>query len=375
MAAAVEVRAVAGRSDLDRFIKLPWQLYRNDPNWVAPLLVEVRKVLDRAQHPFHQHAQVEYFLAWRGRDVVGRIAAIVNHQYNEFHGEQAGFFGFFEAIDDDAVAAALLKAAEDWLRARGMKSCSGPFNFSTNDELYSPGILIAGFDQPPAVLMAHNLPYYARLVEKAGYDKAKDLLAYWMEANQTPDRLVRGLARLQRSSKVTIRPINLREFDQEVDRIKQIYNAAWERNWGFVPMTDAEFSYMAKSLRPIVDPRFILIAEAEGRPIGFAIELPDLNQPLKHVNGRLFPTGLFKFLYYKRKINSVRVLTLGLVPEWRGKAIDSMLIVKLMEASQPTGIARGECSWILEDNLPMRNWLERTGAWVYKTYRVYSKSL
>lgn len=375
MATPVEVRAVASRSDLDQFIKLPWHIYEHDPNWVAPLIVEVRKVLDREHHPFHRHAQVEYFLARRGKKVVGRIAAIVNHQYNDFHGEKTGFFGLFESVDDEEVASALLAAAETWLRGEGMVRCLGPMNLSTNDELFSPGILIDGFDTPPAILMGHNLPYYARLVERYGYHKTKDLLAYWMEANQTPDRLVRSMARLQRNANVTIRPISVRDFDAEVARIKAIYNSAWERNWGFVPMTDAEFDYMAKSLRPIIDPRFILIAESEGKPIGFAIELVDLNQPLKKVNGRLFPFGVFKFLYYKRKITSIRVLTLGLVPEWRGRGIDSMMIVKLMEASQPSGLARGECSWILEDNLPMRNWLERTGAHVYKTYRVYSKTL
>ncbi|HSL72814.1 MAG TPA: hypothetical protein VK864_21355 [Longimicrobiales bacterium] len=375
MSGVLEVRAVANRRDLDRFIKFPWRIYENDPVWVAPLLGDVRRALDPVKHPFHQHADVACFLAWRGPDVVGRIAAIVNRRHNDFYHDTTGFFGLFESVDDQTVANALLSQAEAWLRERGCTTCRGPMNFSTNDELCSPGVLVDGFDTPPMVMMAHTPPYYARLLEAAGYRKEKDLYAYWVNGETTPDRLKQALERLRRNEAIEIRTINLKDFDREVARVKQIYNSAWERNWGFVPMTDAEFDFMAKQLRPIVEPRFVLIGEVKGEPVAFAIELPDLNQAFKHMNGRLFPIGLFKFLWYRRKIDRVRVLTLGVVSAYRGRGIDGLLIGRILEAAQPLGMAKGECSWILEDNIPMRKGLDRVGGRIYKTYRVYEKPL
>lgn len=375
MGPTIEVRAVGSRTDLDSFIRLPWRIYRDDPLWVPPLISDVRRVLDRKRHPFHHHAEVEYFLAWRGKEVVGRIVATVNHAYNEFHEDRSGFFGFFESIDDQSVADALLRTAEDWLRERGRDSVSGPFNFSTNDELYSGGVLVDGFDTPPAVMMAHSPPYYARLLENAGYGKAKDLLSYWVDGRNTPPRLVRALERFSRNERIQVRGLNIRDFDGEVARIKEIYNAAWEKNWGFVPMTDAEFQDMADQLRPIVEPSLCQLAEVDGEPVGFALQLPDLNQAFRHVNGRLFPFGVFKFLWYKRKIQSVRVLTLGVKPAYRKRGLDALLITHIYQADQEKGRAQGECSWILEDNAEMRHGLERLGGYVYKTYRVFQKPL
>ena len=375
MAGPVEVRAVASRSDLDRFIKLPWRIYQNDPLWVAPLLMDVRKVLNRDIHPFHKHAEVEYFMAERDGELVGRIAAIVNHAHNEFHNDRVGFFGFFESIDDQSVADALLRRSETWLRERGRDRARGPTNFSTNDELLSPGLLIDGFDKPPAIMMAHTPPYYVGLLERSGYAKAMDLLAFWMDARQTPERFARAMKKLARSSDVVLRPLNLRDFDGEVARLKTIYNASWERNWGFVPMTDDEFTFLAKQLKPIVEPHLISIGEAKGEPVAFGLVLPDFNQALKHVNGRLFPFGLLKFLWHKRKIDRVRMLTLGVTPAYRKQGIDVLMLVGLMEESQKRGIAQGEGSWVLEDNVPMIHGMERMGAFVYKTYRVYEKPL
>ena len=375
MSAPVEIRPVAGRADLDRFIKLPWRIYADDPQWVPPLLTEVREVLNREKHPFHQHAEVEYFLAWRGREAVGRVAAIVNRAHNDFHDDHLGFFGFFESINDQAVATGLLARAEDWLRERGRDALQGPMNFSTNEELCSPGVLVDGFDTPPKIMMAHTPAYYGPLLEGAGYHKTKDLLAYWHEGQHTAERLQRALDTMTKRLNLTLRPLNLDDFDNEVERIKEIYNSAWERNWGFVPMTEAEMDFMARKLKPIVDPRMCIMAEIKGEPIGFALQLPDYNQPIKHMNGRLFPFGVLKFLWYKRKIDSVRVITLGVKPAYRGKGLDGVLIGKIHEVLQPLGIPRGECSWILEDNLPMRNALERMGGWIYKTYRVFDKPL
>jgi len=372
--AAVTVRPVGDRADLSRFIRLPWRIYANDPVWVPPLLSDLKTVLDRRRHPFHQHADVEYFLAWRGNEVVGRVAAIVNHRHNEFHEERTGFFGFFECIDDADVAGALLETAEAWLRERGMERVYGPESFSTNEES-GLGLLVDGFDKPPVIMTAHTPPYYPKLVEGAGYVKAKDLLAYWLDDQRPPERLVRGVERLRQAERVELRTLNLKDFAGEVARIKEIYNSAWERNWGFVPMTDAEFDHLARQLRPVVNPRLCAIAEVDGEPVGFALALPDFNQALKHVNGRLFPFGIFKLLWYQRKIDTLRVLTLGLKPGYRKKGIDAMLYLHIFREGVAAGFKQAECSWILEDNWDMRRGLERMGARVYKTYRIYEKSL
>jgi hypothetical protein len=374
--AGVRVTTVAGRRDVQRFIRLPWRIYRDDPVWVPPLIRDVRFLLDRDRHPFHRHAEVEYFLAWRGNDCVGRVAAIVNHTHVRFHEENAGFFGLFESIDDPAVAGALLDAAAQWVAQRGMTTLRGPMNFSTNDELCSPGVLIDGFDTPPAIMMAHTPPYYATLLEGAGFAKAKDLIAYIVEGEEPPERLVRGLARVNRAHGITVRTLDMRNFDAEVRRIQEIYNSAWERNWAFVPMSEEEIDHLAASLKPVVNPRLCIIAEtADGLPVGFALALPDYNQALRHVNGRLFPFGLFKLLWYRRRIDTARIITLGLRREFRHKGLDASLIVHLFREGPPIGFPRGECSWILEDNWEMRRGIERIGGYAYKTYRVFEKSL
>ena len=369
----LEVSPVHSGADLKAFMKLPWRLYENDPQWVPPLLGELEKVLTPGKHPFHEHADTALFLARLDGEVVGRVSASINHLYNEFHEAKVGNFGFFECIDDVTVARALLETAFDWNAERGMTTLMGPMNFSTNEEFCSPGVLIDGFDTPPAVMMAHTPPYYAHLLEECGFTKAKDLLSYWLEGEEPPERLVKGVARIRKSQNVNIRPLNMKDLDGEIEKIKEVYNAAWERNWGFVPMTEAEFDHMAKSMKPIVVPELCAIAEIEGEPVAFALELPDLNRAFKHMDGRLLPFGWAKFLWHRRKIDSSRVLTLGVKPSHRHKGLDSMLIIHLFVEGNKAGYPRGECSWILEDNLPMRHGLERIGGYVYKTYRVYEK--
>jgi GNAT superfamily N-acetyltransferase len=371
----VRVTPVRHQRDLRRFLALPWRIYRGNACWVPPLLFEQKKLLNPRRHPFHHHAAVQYFLAWRGQEVVGRIAAIVNHQHVRFHDEPTGFFGFFESIDDERVAAALLSAAEQWVGERGMREIRGPMNFSTNEEC---GLLVDGFQSPPNIMMPYNWPYAARLLEAAGYRKAKDLLAYLIDgrADATPPpRLVRGIKRLQQHQQVTIRPINLRRFRQEVELLLEIYNSAWERNWGFVPLTAAETAALAAQLRWVGDPNLCLLAEIQGEAVGFALALPDYNQVLRSLNGRLFPLGLCKLLWHKRKINGARVLTLGLKPGFRRSGIDAMLYLRLWEEAPRHGYPLVECSWILDDNWPMRRGLERMGARLYKTYRLYEKAL
>ena len=369
----LEVSPVNSKADLNAFMKLPWRIYQDDPHWVPPLLGELAKVLDRTEHPFHKHAEAAYFLARRNGEVVGRITASVNHLYNEFHEAKIGNFGFFECIDDVEVARALLETAFEWNEQRGMKVLQGPMSFSTNEEFCSPGVLIDGFDRPPAVLMAHNPPYYARLFEECGFSKSKDLLSYWLEGEEPPARLVKGLARIRKAQNVVVRSLDMKRLDEDIEKIKEIYNAAWERNWGFVPMTDEEFDYMAKSMKPVINPKLCAIAEIDGEPVAFGLELPDLNRAFKHMNGRLLPFGWAKFLWYKRKIDACRVITMGVKPTHRHKGLDTMLQVFLFIEGAKAGFPRGECSWILEDNLPMRHSIERIGAYVIKTYRVYEK--
>ena len=356
---------------------LPWQLeaYRDDPNWVPPLLDELKKVLDRSSHPYHEHAESAYFIARRNGRVVGRVTASINHLSNEFHGEKVGTFGFFECINDVDVAGALLETASEWIAARGMASVQGPFSFSTNDEFTSPGILIEGFDTPPVIMMSHNPPYYQQLVESAGFEKIRDLYSYWVDMTDAADRLVRASERVMRSSGVKLRTLDMKDLDNEVERIKSIYNSAWERNWGFVPMTDAEIDHMAEAMKPIINPRLCIMAELEGEPVGFALQLPDYNVAFKRMNGRLLPFGWAKFLWYKRQIRHTRVITMGVKPEHRKKGIDSMMILQLHVESSKFDQPRGECSWILEDNMAMRRGLERIGGSIYKTYRVYQKQL
>ncbi len=358
-----------------RFIELPWRIYADDPAWVPPLKADVRTLV-RREHPFHEHADTEFFLALRHDEVVGRIAAAVNHRYNAFHDTRTGFIGLFECVDDPAVAGLLLETAADWLRERGQAEAIGPFNLSTNDELYGPGVLLDNYGTPPVLLMGHNPPYYPTLFEAAGWDKAKDLLSYRLEADAPPERLVRGVKRM--TSKIDglrLRQIELKRLDREIRLVKEIYNAAWEKNWGFAPLTDAEIEHLGQELKPIIDERYAVIAEVGSEPVGFALALPDYNRVLKHLNGRLFPFGWLKLLWHRRKIDQLRVFTLGLKPAYRRKGIDALFYLHMFEQGTGAGIHRAEAGWILEDNWGMRRGMERMGAYVFKTYRVYGREL
>ena len=371
---AIVVAPVRDAGSRKRFIRFPWRVYSEDDPWVAPLESDLRKLMS-PDHAFQQHADTQFFLALRDGEPVGRIAAAVNHVYNDFHDTRTGFIGLFESVDDQAVADALLKTSSEWLADRGMTEAIGPFNLSTNDEISSPGILLDGYDRPPVLLMSHNPPYYRDLFEGAGWEKRKDLLAYWLEGS-APERLVRGASRLAGAIEgLRIRELEMKRLDEEVERIKEVYNSAWERNWGFAPLTDAEIQHLAESLKPIVDPRFALLAEVDGEPIAFALALPDYNQALRHVKGRLFPFGFLKLLWHRRKIDQARVFTLGVKPAYQRRGIDALLYLRVYQNGVSMGITKGEASWILEDNWGMRRGLERMGGYVYKTYRVYGRGL
>jgi GNAT superfamily N-acetyltransferase len=377
VAKGVVVHEIPHGASLGNFIDLAWTVNAGDPAWVPPLRLNLKGVLDRKKHPFHEHADVAYFLALRGGRPAGRIAAILNHRYNEFHNDHVGFFGLFECEDEHTTAQALVEAATSWLRDRGCTVIRGPVNLSTNDELASPGVLIEGFSAPPAVMMTHNPPYYAALLEGTGLVKARDLIAFWFDdPAAVPSRGARTLDRLLERQGATIRALDPKRFRQDVDAIKEVYNAAWTRNWGFVPMTDAEFDHLAREFRFIVDPDLCLIAEVAGEPIGFSLTIPDLNLALRHLSdGRLFPTGLIKLLWHRRRIDSMRVMTLGFKPPYQHAGLGPAFYIRTWQTGVSKGICRGEGSWILEENQEMVRPLERMGGRIYKRYRIFEREL
>lgn len=367
------VHPVVSKQDLNDFIKLPWKIYKGDPNWVPPLISQQKATFNKKKHPFFEHSSADFFIARRGKEAVGTIVAILNNRHNEVHHENVGFFGFFETVPDYAVAQALLDRVMDWAREKKLDYIRGPENYSQNEVC---GLLVDGFDTPPVIMMAHNPPYYQDYLERYGFTKAMDLWAYCMDKN-TPisDRVIRVVERIKCRSQVTFRTINKKNLEEEIEKVKYVYNHAWEKNWGFVPLTDHEIDYIAEELKPIIDPDIVFFAEVDGRPVGFSLAVPDINQALIKLNGRLFPFGIFKLLYHSRKINRLRVIIMGVIQEYRGKGIDSVFYLETYRRGIAKGYHWGEFSWILENNDPMNTALRNIGAKVYKTYRIYQKPL
>ena len=378
MIEGLRVRAARDRRDLKRFIDLPYRLHARDPVWVPPLRRDVELLLSRTRNPFFEHAEAEYFLAELDGEVVGRIAAISNRLHNETHADRVGFFGFFESIDDQTVADALLGVAADWCRQHGHDVLRGPASFSVNDEC---GLLVDGFDSPPTLMMPHNPRYYVPLLERAGFAKAKDLWVYQGGKEEhyvpVPERLARGTELIRQRQGITLRSLNLKDFQGEVERIKELYNEAWEKNWGFVPMTEHEIDHLAEQFKPVVIPDMVPMAEKDGKLIGFGIALPDLNVVFRrHRSGRLFPMILDLLWSLKMKrIRRARILLLGVHPDYRGKGVDAMLYHWIWTRSGERRIYWGEAGWILEDNPAMNAGLEKMTFRVYKTYRLYDRSL
>ena len=366
----LEVVTADSKQALKEFINFPYSLYRGEPFWVPPLRIAVKELLNRAKHPFYANAEAELFLARCDGRVVGRIAAILDRNHNRFHEENAGFFGFFESTNDPEVAAGLLSAAREWVFGRGAVLLRGPVNPSTN---YECGMLVDGFDSHPMVMMTYNPRYYPALMENVGLRKAKDLHAYVNTAAAVELEKIKRVAdhKLAKSG-VTVRPINMKDFDGEVKRIWDVYNSAWKCNWGFVPMTREEFCLMGKEMKQILRPELVLVGEVGAKPIGFALALPDINFALKRAGGSLFPTGLLKILYYQRLIKSLRVLALGVVEEHRTSGVAAAFYATLVRTARKLGYSCDcEMSWILEDNVLMKRSLEVMGARHYKTYRIY----
>jgi GNAT superfamily N-acetyltransferase len=369
--AGIEIVEVGSKRQLKKFITYPNFLYRGDPNYVTPLLSERLEFFDFEKNPFYRCARVKLFLAMRDGQVCGRIATCINFNHNEYHGERVGFFGFFDCPDDYEIASQLLKVALITLKREGMEKMRGPMNFSTNHEC---GFLVEGFDSPPVVMMPYNQPYLPKLAEKFGLQKVMDLLAYRLTKNEPiPERVLSVVEKLQRRTRVTVRKLNLSNFDDEVRKINDVYRQAWANNWGFVPMTEEEFFWMARNLKRIVDPNLAFIAEYDGRPVAFSLAVPNINQALIRLKGRLLPFGLLKLLWHTKisnKIDGVRVLTLGVIPEFQKRGIDSMLYVSTYQEGIKRGYTWAELSWILETNDLMRRAIEHLGGKPYKLYRI-----
>jgi len=373
---AVRVDIVSGAGDLRQFVNLPWRLYAGDPCWVPPLKSQVRTMVD-PRHPFYARgkAEREIFLAWRGTRVVGRIVAILNHAYNDFHADRAGFFGFFECEDDATAARALLGVASEWLKSHNCDQFVGPVNPSTN---YEAGLLVQGFDTPPVVMMTYNPPRYAELLSGAGLVKAKDLFAYQSPVHGgSLERLARLAEKTrQREPELSTRSVRLKEFSSELVIIRDIYNRAWERNWGFVPASEPEFEWLAKELKPLVDPPLLRIAFMGSEPAGFLLALPDVNPALAALNGTLAnPIRLLRATLIGRRRVGLRVITMGVKPQFRLRGIEGVMFYEGLKIALDRGYRTCEYSWILEDNELAKRTVRLMNAELTKVYRMYAAPL
>ncbi len=363
------------RGDLKQFIRLPERLYRNEPLWIAPLRFERRRFLDRSRNPFFRHGEAEYFLAWRDGRPVGRITAHVDHKLNEFQDNRWGLFGFFECEDDPEAAAALLGAGERWLAERGRDRALGPASFAMNDEC---GVLIEGHEHPPMIQQPWTHRYYPRLLEEAGYGKATDLLMWHLMVDNRDKVMpvVFELAeKLEPEHGITIRHLRKRDMENEARRFVEVYNAAWSENWGFVPMGDDEMIHTAKENKLLLDPNWMMFAEKDGEPVGAALTVPDFNQVLAKLDGRLLPFGWLIALRERRRIDRVRVGFLGVKPVYQHTGVAAALYAEHFAMAEATPQKGGEMGWILESNTPMNRAMEAMGGHVVKRYRMYEKEL
>lgn len=369
----IHVERVITRRDRKKFLHLPWEIYKNDPHWVPPIIMDLKEKLDRKKNPFFEHAEMELFLSYRDNQVTGRIAAILDRNHNRFHDEKVVFFGLYESFDDVASAKALLEKVAEWGRERGSEILRGPMNLSMNDEC---AFLLQGFDSPPVVMMPYNPEYYLELMGECGLEKAKDLYAYYMTRE---DHVVASIGQIVSQTRaelpLVLRTIDLKEIETEASIIKKIYNSAWEKNWGFVPWTDKEIDHMARKLKKVADPDLVIIAEHEEKPIAFAFALPNLNEAIKRMNGRLFPWGILKFLYYRKKIKGIRALVFGVVEAYRNTGVSYVLYSELDKNAVGKGYEWCETSWQLEDNEPINRFVGSLGGKVYKKYRIFEKKI
>jgi len=369
-----KIIAVKSKKELKTFIDFPHELYQHDPNYVPELFIAQKDLL--TTHPFHKHSSLQTFLLYDGDKVTGRIAAILNNNHNIANQTNDGFFGFFDCIDDNESASLLIQEAEKWLTEKGVETIIGPVNFSTNE---SCGLLIEGFDSPPVVMMPYNASYYPALLEQTGLSKKVDLIAWKWNGDNYDDRSVLLLEKLQerlKRSNITIRKINMKKFKEEAESLREVYNKAWDKNMGFVPLNDEEYDYQAKDLKMILDPDFCLVAEQNGKIVGFGAAIPDINEILiKIKKGRLFPTGLFKLLMGKKKVSGIRILLLGVIEGYRKMGIEACLYGNIIKAYKAKGLKYAEASWTLEHNDLVNNAIRAIKGDPYKKYRIYEKPI
>jgi GNAT superfamily N-acetyltransferase len=375
---SLTVRPVKTKRERKRFVKLPFRLHRDSKEWVAPLIFERMQFLDPSRNPFFDHAEVELFLAERDGEAVGRISAQIDEHWDARYGSETGMFGFFESEDDPEVAAALFDAAGGWLAERGRSKILGPMDFTTNDEV---GLLVEGYELRPMILQPWHPPYYCELIEGQGLGKAMDLWMWWLalgelkEGNEFHPLIHEAAEKVESEHGITVRNMRKRDLAEEVKRFVEIYNEAWHENWGFVPITAEEAEFQAKNLKPILDERWTFIAERDGEVLGAALTLPDINQALAKLNGRLLPLGWLRFLLAQRKIDNVRVFALGVRPAYQHTGIAADFYIRHLEQADPDRVYGGETGWILETNEPMNRAMEGMGGKVIKKYRLFEKAL
>jgi hypothetical protein len=377
---SVNVRQVESGSDRKKFLKVPWVVYRDDPDWVPPLLADVSDTIDPGKNPFFEHGEAVLFLAQRASGaVVGRITAHTNRAHNDFHRDQTGFFGFLECVDDERVSGALFEAAQGWLKQRGCDKVLGPESFSTNEEL---GLLVEDREGPPMIMCPYTPPYYTRLVEAAGFEKAKDLYGWFYEVGKIPGEALKVAQTVEAHPGLSVRQADPKYLERDINIVREVFNAAWRDNWGYVPWTDNEVKHAAKVMKLVIRPEITAIAEVSGKPAGIMIALPNINEVIKDLNGRLFPTGLLKLIWRlklgRHRFRSGRLLLLGIMPEFRGSGsggLSVLLYVCAHRGAQKLGIQQGELGWTLEDNDKINAGIQFMGGRIGKVYRVYGKDL
>lgn len=371
---SVGITAVTSREEKRRFLEFPYTHYRGDANWVPPLRLQQKELLDNRKNPFYRNAEIQLFLGESNGAPAGRIAAIIDHRYNEFHGGKTGFFGFFECAPNPQLAELLFKAAGDWLRSKGMDRLLGPSNPGMMDEI---GVLVDGFDDPPAIMMPYHKPYYDEMLTTVGLQKEMDLYSYVVSSDTVQiDRLDRAFDLIMRRYPgLTIREVDMKRFPREVGIIREIFNRAWERNWGFIPLSEAEFDHLAQGLKQVIDPELCHIVEFEGTPVGFSIPLPDYNRIFHKMDGRLFPFGFLRILRERKRLTKMRTALMGVLPEHRGKGIDALLHQQLIQKGLKKGYTVSELGWVLETNIDMVRVAERIGSTSRKVYRMYGRPL
>jgi len=376
------IKPVETTEDRKALLSFPWTVYKDNPHWVPPIFSERMNFTDPEKNSFFQHAEAQFYLALRGEEIVGTIAVFTNHLHNEYQNENVAFFGFFEVLEDYEAAEQLFKTAEAWAKEKGHTALRGPAQWSTNDEC---GLLVDGFDDRPRILMTYNPPYYVDYVEKLGYKYARDLWAYKLGVKEfmdiTGERLDKLTTRILERKNITIRNLDMKKYDEEVNKVKLLYNNAWSKNWGFIPMTDPEFDQLADELHDILDPDLVFLAEKDGKTVGFSLTLPDLNEPL-HL---AYPKPntpewwtMAKLVWQwkiRRKVSWIRVYALGVIPEYRKLGIDALFYFKTAQAALKKGIKMAEMGWILDNNDLMNKPIIAMGGEVYKTHRYYEKDL